>query len=115
MTWTRPRFLLTALLVLLAIGAGAFASAWFLGRARSPHSPAHSAAAPDPQALIAPVTQALLRVEQQLAATERHRAEAHGQLQEQVRTMNETSQLLRTEASSLGSSASRPADPRALG
>lgn len=93
--------LVTALLVLLAIGAGAFASAWFLGRARSPHSPAHSASNPDPHGLIAPVTQALLRVEQQLAATERHRAESHGQLQEQVRTMNETSQLLRTEASSL--------------
>ncbi|MFL6070444.1 MAG: DNA recombination protein RmuC [Actinomycetes bacterium] len=51
--------------------------------------------------MIAPVTQALLRVEQQLAVSERYRAEAHGQLQEQVRTMNETSQLLRTEASSL--------------
>ena len=96
-------------LVLVAGIAGAVVATWLLGR-RLPtsqtqrHSPGAHASDPGleaAQALVAPVTAALQRVEQQLAAGERHRAEAHGQLHEQVRAMHETSQLLRTEASSL--------------
>jgi DNA recombination protein RmuC len=98
---TTTEVLLTAVLLLFALGAGAAASAWLLGR----HTPTARSGqldqAADPAALITPVTVALQRVEQQLAASERHRAEAHGQLHEQVRAMNETSHLLRTEASSL--------------
>ena len=96
---TSPVFL-TLLLVLLALAAGAGASAWFIRRHLTPRQPPDQIS-PSPDALMAPVTMALQRVEQQLASSERYRAEAHGQLQEQVRTMNETSQLLRSEASSL--------------
>ena len=95
--------LLLLLLVLVAAAAGASIGTWLIGRrthaADSPQRP--SSDSPSPESLMAPVTMALQRVEQQLAVSERYRAEAHGQLQEQVRTMNETSQLLRTEASSL--------------
>ena len=97
--------LLVLLLVLGAGLAGAVTATWLLGRrqAATPRPGAHSpdGGASAANALIGPVTEALHRVEQQLAAGERHRAEAHGQLHEQVRAMHETSQLLRTEASSL--------------
>jgi DNA recombination protein RmuC len=82
---------------------GAISAIWLIGRRPyGAHSTVRqSAESASPESLMAPVTQALQRVEQQLAISERYRAEAHGQLQEQVRAMNETSQLLRTEASSL--------------
>jgi DNA recombination protein RmuC len=51
--------------------------------------------------VLRPVSEALDRVERQLAETERHRMQSHGQIQEQVRAMNDTSQLLRSETSSL--------------
>ena len=51
--------------------------------------------------LLRPVNEALSRVERQLAETERHRLQSHGQIQEQVRAMSDTSHLLRTETSSL--------------
>jgi DNA recombination protein RmuC len=94
----------TLALVLVAANAGAVFATWLIGRRPyGAHSPTRQPAesSPSPEVLMAPVTQALQRVEQQLAVSERYRAEAHGQLQEQVRAMNETSQLLRTEASSL--------------
>jgi DNA recombination protein RmuC len=94
--------LLVIVLVLVAGIAGAVAATWLLGRRAATATPAHRAGAdaslPD---AVAQVTSALARVEHQLATSERHRAEAHGQLHEQVRAMHETSQLLRTEASSL--------------
>ncbi|HEX5016387.1 MAG TPA: DNA recombination protein RmuC [Actinomycetes bacterium] len=95
-------------LVLLAAIAGAGGATWLIGRRAQPagrrggsdhHASMTTSSDADP--VLAPVTAALQRVEQQLAITERHRAEAHGQLQEQVRAMNEASQLLRGEASLL--------------
>jgi DNA recombination protein RmuC len=95
--------LLTLALVAVAAIAGAVVATWLIGRRtyRAPGPTRPAADSTTPEALMAPVTQALQRVEQQLAVSERYRAEAHGQLQEQVRAMNETSQLLRSEASSL--------------
>ena len=69
---------------------------------RRPPGAVHSGAdAVPPEQLLRPVNEALGRVERQLAETERHRLQSHGQIQEQVRAMNDTSQLLRTETSSL--------------
>jgi DNA recombination protein RmuC len=97
--------LLVTVVVVAATLAGAIFATWLLNRRSAPGQHAggqSSAALPAPtETLIAPLTAALQRVEQQLVASERHRAEAHGQLHEQVRAMNETSQLLRVEASSL--------------
>lgn len=91
------------LLTLLGLTVGAAigaAATWRLTShgGVSQHTPGPTLA---PEQLIAPVTEALGRVEQQLLDAERHRAHAQGQLQAEVRAMNETSQLLRSEASSL--------------
>jgi DNA recombination protein RmuC len=93
--------LLFLVLAVLLVAGGVGLGYWT--RSRTPAGPTTTARSTDAaaDALLAPVAAALSRVEQQLAATERHRAEAHGQLQEQVRAMNESSQLLRSEASTL--------------
>jgi DNA recombination protein RmuC len=90
---------LLLVLTLLILAAGAALGAWARWRWTPPATGTTLGGSTD--ALLTPVTEALRRVESQLAATERHRAEAHGQLQEQVRAMNESSQLLRSEASTL--------------
>ena len=90
---------LILLLVLIAAAAGGLTTAWHLGRRSSLLG--ETSSSPSADALMAPIAHALDRVEQQLATSERYRAEAHGQLHEQVRVMNETTHLLRTEASSL--------------
>ena len=91
------------LLALLCLLAGAALGAFLMWRF-APPSPrgVHSRldAIPADQ-LLRPVNEALNRVERQLAETERHRLQSHGQIQEQVRAMSDTSQLLRTETSSL--------------
>lgn len=89
---------LLALLVGAAIGAGL---TWRVATHRLQDARSDTLPTVAPEQLIAPVTEALTRVEQQLLDAERHRAQAHGQLQAEVKAMNETSQLLRTEASSL--------------
>jgi DNA recombination protein RmuC len=95
--------LIVIVIALVAAIAGAIAATWVLGRNTPRATPAHRSGtgASERDAALAQVRAALARVEQQLASSERHRAEAHGQLHEQVRAMHETSQLLRTEASSL--------------
>jgi DNA recombination protein RmuC len=94
--------LLFLVLAVLLVAGGVGLGYWTRSRAQTtPRVDAGTSANVAADALIAPVAAALSRVEQQLAATERHRAEAHGQLQEQVRSMNESSQLLRSEAASL--------------
>lgn len=96
--------LVTALvLILFALVVGALAGAGLTWRHLAGTAPAAHPAAPaaPPEQLIAPVAEALDRVERQLLDAERHRAQAHGQLQAEVKAMNETSRLLRTEASSL--------------
>jgi hypothetical protein len=82
--------LLVLVLVLVAALVGAISAIWLIGRRPyGAHSTVRqSAESASPESLMAPVTQALQRVEQQLAISERYRAEAHGQLQEQVRAMN---------------------------
>jgi DNA recombination protein RmuC len=95
-TTTALLLALVGLLVGVAIGA-------FLVWRFAPASPrgAHSTTDASSEHLLRPVNEALDRVERQLAETERHRLQSHGQIQEQVRAMNDTSQLLRSETSSL--------------
>jgi DNA recombination protein RmuC len=91
------------LLALLSLVAGTALGAFLMWRlARPAPRGVHSGADAVPaDQLLRPVNEALGRVERQLAETERHRAQSHGQIQEQVRAMSDTSQLLRTETSSL--------------
>ena len=51
--------------------------------------------------LVRPVAETLARVERQLSETERQRALAQGELREQVRSMGQNSELLRTETHAL--------------
>lgn len=51
--------------------------------------------------LVRPVTETLARVERQLVDSEQLRAQAQGELREQVRAMGQTSNLLRTETQAL--------------
>jgi DNA recombination protein RmuC len=96
---TMTALLLALLSLLTGTALGAFLIWRFAPAApRGVHS--GSDAVPAEQ-LLRPVNEALNRVERQLAETERHRLQAHGQIQEQVRAMSDTSQLLRTETSSL--------------
>lgn len=89
------------LLALVTLLVGTAIGAYLMWRfAPSPLRGAHAAEASSEQ-LLRPVNEALDRVERQLAETERHRLQSHGQIQEQVRAMNDTSQLLRSETSSL--------------
>ncbi len=92
-----------ALLILVALLVGAAIGSfltWHLTPV--PSRGAHSPTEADPaEQLLRPVNEALDRVERQLAESERHRLQSHGQIQEQVRAMSDTSQLLRTETSSL--------------
>lgn len=91
------------LLALLCLLAGSALGAFLVWRfAPLAATGVHSGreAIPSEQ-LLRPVNEALDRVERQLAETERHRLQSHGQIQEQVRAMSDTSQLLRTETSSL--------------
>lgn len=94
---TTTALLLAALALLLGAAGGAYAM-WLLAPARG-QRPAIDAI--PPEQLLRPVNEALDRVERQLAETERHRLQSHGQIQEQVRAMSDTSQLLRAETSSL--------------
>ncbi len=91
------------LLALLALLTGAALGAFLMWRFASPASAGvHSGRDVVPaEQLLRPVNEALDRVERQLAETERQRLQSHGQIQEQVRAMSDTSQFLRTETSSL--------------
>jgi DNA recombination protein RmuC len=93
------------LLALLALIIGAAIGGAFTWRLREPSETPDIAPTVDPgpstEQLLLPVADALRRVELQLVDGERQRARAHGALDAQVRLMNETSNLLRTEASSL--------------
>lgn len=90
------------LLALVGLLVGAVIGAFLVWRfAPTPLRGAHSGADSSSEQLLRPVNEALDRVERQLADTERHRLLSHGQIQEQVRAMNDTSQLLRSETSSL--------------
>ena len=90
------------LLALVALFVGAALGASLVWRLTpAPLRGAHSATEVSSEQLLRPVNEALDRVERQLAETERHRLQSHGQIQEQVRAMNDTSQLLRSETSSL--------------
>jgi DNA recombination protein RmuC len=93
----------TALLALLALLVGVALGAYLTWKlALPPRRGAHTPTETDaPEQLLRPVSEALDRVERQLAESERHRLESHGQIQEQVRAMRDTSHLLRTETSSL--------------
>lgn len=96
---TNTALLLALVCLLVGVGLGAFLVWHFAPPApRGVHS--GTDALPADQ-LLRPVNEALNRVERQLAETERHRLQSHGQIQEQVRAMSDTSQLLRTETSSL--------------
>jgi DNA recombination protein RmuC len=96
---TTAAVLLSLITLLVGTGLGAYLT-WHL--APIPRRGAHSPASPDSaEQLLRPVNEALDRVERQLAESERHRLQSHGQIQEQVRAMSDTSQLLRTETSSL--------------
>lgn len=94
--------------LLVGLLGGAFAG-WRLARSSAPDPRAAdqafeeqmAARADDVDRLVRPVTDALTRVERQLSDTERQRAQAYGELREQVRSMGQTSDLLRTETSSL--------------
>ncbi|MEO8107995.1 MAG: DNA recombination protein RmuC [Actinomycetes bacterium] len=90
------------LLALVALLVGTALGAYLVWRlAPAPLRGAHSTADVSSDQLLRPVNEALDRVERQLAETERYRLQSHGQIQEQVRAMNDTSQLLRSETSSL--------------
>ncbi len=96
---TMTALLLALLSLLTGTALGAFLMWHFAPPAtRGVHSGADAVPADQ---LLRPVNEALGRVERQLAETERHRLQSHGQIQEQVRAMSATSQLLRTETSSL--------------
>ncbi len=96
-TTTAALFALISLLI--GAGLGAYLT-WRLAPIplRGAHSPTTADSA---EQLLRPVNEALDRVERQLAESERHRLQSHGQIQEQVRAMSDTSQLLRSETSSL--------------
>ena len=90
------------LLALVGLFVGVAIGAFLVWRfAPVPLRGTHSATDASSEHLLRPVNEALDRVERQLAETERHRLMSHGQIQEQVRAMNDTSQLLRSETSSL--------------
>lgn len=91
--------LLATLALLLGAAGGAYATWRLVAPSRRGQHTTPDAASPDQ--LLRPVNEALDRVERQLAETERHRLQSQGQIQEQVRAMSDTSQMLRTETSSL--------------
>ena len=62
----------------------------------------------DMNELVRPVAETLARVEKQLAEGERLRAQAHGELREQVHTMGRTSDVLRTETQALVAALRKP-------
>jgi len=60
------------------------------------------------EALVAPLQQSLLRVQDQVSAVERQRTDAYAALREQVTGMKETSELLRVETRQLVSALRAP-------
>lgn len=94
---------LASLLTGLVLGALVGAVVGALAYWRLVGTPAPPVVEPkqDVDQLVRPVAETLARVELHLSEAERQRALAHGELREQVRSMGQTSDLLRTETQSL--------------